>query len=295
LPVQVNRNGLRTIAVGTPEARTERFEYYRNNRTVASINGENERTEFQYDAVGNTIRQTQAPGLPEARTTLYEYDRDNRLAVTTDPTGLRTECSHDGAGNKIEVIQARGVFGLERHAFYSYDLDNRLTQSIDALGGVTSYQYDALGNQTRIVNANGGVQINTFDALGRMVTSLSAGGVLTRNSYDLRNNIASTTQSWADGSDARVTQYSVDLLNRQIRVTDGEGYSTNITYDKFGNQTRIEHGLYTADARQRRLRRSQGRARHSAIEQLRVRQCRPHAVDHRRRRQPGHLRLRRRR
>src|SRR5262249_27246153 len=125
-----------------------------------------------------------------------------------------------------------------------YDLDNRLTKVTDPMGAVTSYQYDAMGNQTRIVNADGAMQVNTFDALGHSLTSLSATGVLIKNAYDLRGNLISTTQSFADGSDARVSTYAYDLLNRQIQVTDGEGFSTSITYDAFGNQTGITHGQY---------------------------------------------------
>src|SRR5262249_47817204 len=68
--------------------------------------------------------------------------------------------------------------------------------------------------------------------------------VLTRNTYDRRDNVLSTTQSFADLSDARTTTYAYDLLNRQTRATDGEGFSTTFVYDAFGNQTAITHGQY---------------------------------------------------
>src|SRR5262249_4127803 len=117
-------------------------------------------------------------------------------------------------------------------------------QITDPQGGVTSYEYDALNNRTRSTDANGGVQQNTFDAIGRGVSSLSAGGILTRNTYDRRDNILSTTQSFADLSDARTTTYTYDLLNHQTRSTDGEGFSTTFVYDAFGNQTSITRGQY---------------------------------------------------
>src|SRR6266540_4002390 len=237
-----------TVAAGLPEARTETFTYDRNNRQIAAVDAAGERTEYAYDAAGNRVRLTQAPGLPEERSNLFIYDRDNRLAQAIDALGTATAYRYDGAGNKIETVQAQGLLGQERHTSYVYDRDNRLTQITDPVGGVTRYEYDVLGNQTSITDANGGVQQNSFDAIGRVVSSLSAGGVLTRNTYDRRDNILSTTQSFADLSDARATTYVYDLLNRQTRVTDGEGFSTSIAYDVFGNQTSITHGQYLVAA-----------------------------------------------
>jgi len=233
-----------TQAFGLPEARTESFSYDRNNRLVSGTNAAGETTTYAYDAAGNRVRITQAPGRPEERSNVFVYDRDNRLFQGIDGVGTLTEYHYDGAGNKIETVQAKGVAGQERHTLYVYDKDNRLAQVTDPEGGVTRYEYDVLGNQTRITDANGGVQQNTFDAIGRVVSSLSAGGVLTRNTYDRRDNILSTTQSFADLSDARTTTYAYDLLNRQTRSTDGEGFSTSFVYDVFGNQTSITRGQY---------------------------------------------------
>ncbi|WP_346837593.1 DUF6531 domain-containing protein [Microbulbifer sp. SAOS-129_SWC] len=237
-----------TVAVGSAEARTESFEYDKNNRQTARINGELERTEFTYDGAGNRTAVTVAPGLPEEQSTHYEYDLDNRQVALVDGEQMRVEYVYDGTGNKLETIQAVGVPGVERHTYYDYDLEGRITRVQDPMGGITQYEYDVLGNQTRILDANGGEQVNTFDQLGRMLTSLSAGGTLTVNSYDQRGNILSTTQSFADGSDARTSTYAYDLLDRQTAVTDGEGYTTSIEYDAFGNQTQVTVGQYLVDA-----------------------------------------------
>lgn len=234
----------RTDAAGTAAERTSTSEYDGNNRRTAEVNGEGERTESTYDGAGNRTSLTLAPGLPEQRTNTFAFDRDNRLVATVDGEGVRTEYRYDGAGNKVETVQAVGLGAQERHSLYDYDLDSRLVQITDPLGFVTTYEYDVLGNQTRIVDANGGVQVNTFDAIGRHVSTLSAGDILTVNTYDLRGNTLSTTQSFGDGSDARTTTYTYDLLDRQVLVTDPEGYSTRIDYDDFGNQTLVTHALY---------------------------------------------------
>lgn len=232
-----------TMAAGTATAETATFAYDGDNRETSSTDATGGITTYAYDAAGNQIKITQAAGLAESRTNSFVYDRANRLVSATDVVGTVTRYQYDGAGNKVLTIQAVGTTG-QRQSAYAYDLDNRLVQVTDPMGGVTHYQYDAQGNQTRIVDANGGVQVNTFDATGHALSSLSAGGVLTRNTYDQRGNVISTTQSFADGSDARTSTYAYDALNQQTEVTDGEGFSTSIVYDDFGNQVSITHGQY---------------------------------------------------
>ena len=232
-----------TLAAGTSAARTSSLTYDGDNRETAATDATGTITSYTYDAAGNQIQVTQAVGFAEQRTNTFVYDKTGRLVSATDASGTVTQYQYDGAGNKVLTVQAAGT-SQQRQTSYAYDLDNRLVQVTDPAGAVTRYGYDAQGNQTRIVDANGGVQINTFDALGHSLTSLSAGGVLTRNTYDLRGNLISATQSFANGTDARTTTYAYDLLNRQTEVTDPEGFSTSIGYDDFGNQVSIVHGEY---------------------------------------------------
>jgi YD repeat-containing protein len=232
-----------TVAAGTSAARTATYAYDGDNRQISAVDPTGATTTYSYDAAGNRTGVTQAVGLPEARTNSFVYDRANRLVSATDALGVVTQYQYDGVGNKLATIQAAGTT-QQRKTSYSYDLDDRLTRVTDPVGAVTQFQYDAQGNQTRITDANGGVQVNTFDALGHLVSGLSAAGVLTHNTYDRLGNVVSTTQSFADGSDARTSTYAYDLLNRQTGVTDGEGFSTTIAYDAFGNQVSITHGQY---------------------------------------------------
>lgn len=194
--------------------------------------------------------------LITSRSTItYLYDRDNRLVQATDANGVVTKYTYDGTGNKKTATQAVGIAGMQRVTTYEYDKDNRLTKVIDpmtgAAQGITSYEYDILGNQTKIIDANGNVRINTYDMVGRLLTSTYGGATASpttdlklTNTYDKRGNILTATQSFANNSGARKTSYKYDLLNRQTDITDGEGFTTTITYDKFGNQTKIVNGRY---------------------------------------------------
>ncbi len=238
-----------TLAKGTSEERVESFTYDGTNRLATQTNAEGEVTRFEYDGSGNQTSIIVAQGLPEERRIRTEYDRDHRVLAEVDGNGVRTEYRYDGMGNRIEVIQAVGIVGQERHSFYTYDSDGNLLSVTDPLGGITRFEYDATGNQTKITDANNAVTENTYDALGRLLTTITGvggprGGVKVENEYDARNNIVKTTQSFADGTDARVTTYTYDKADRQTLVTDGEGFSTRFSYDSFDNQVKIETGLY---------------------------------------------------
>ncbi|WP_217349813.1 LysM peptidoglycan-binding domain-containing protein [Polaromonas sp. A23] len=180
------------------------------------------------------------------------YDRNSRIKTATDANGVTTAYTYDGMGNKLTATQAVGVSGQQRITSYDYDKDNRLIKVTDPMTFVSSFQYDVLGNQTRVTDVNGSIRLNTFDQLGRLIKTVYGSGLatpaatdlMTVNVYDRRGNIVLATQSWGNGTDPRTTTYSYDFRSRKTVVTDGEGFSTRIGYDLFGNQISITHGLY---------------------------------------------------
>jgi len=240
-----NRTSI-TLAPGQPEQRRQTFEYDGENRLVAEVDGAGVRTEYRYDAVGNKVETIQAKGVAgEERHTLFFYDTDDRLTSVVDPVGYaransdaaefqswRTAHGYAAAAAALTGAQVTAIYDTQR----------------------TRYDYDDAGNRSRITDANGVVTQNTFDIAGRILTNIVGvggphGGVKTSNEYDAFGNVVKTTQAWADdGSDARITTYQYDRLDRQTTVIDAEGYSTRFSYDAFGNQTKVERGLFELTA-----------------------------------------------
>ena len=232
----------KVLAAGTAAQRSERFEYDRDNRLVAQVNAKGEQTRFVLDAAGNRVRVLQATGLAEARDNRYEYDRDNRQTAFVDGTGSRTEYRYDGAGNRVESRQAVGVAGVEKTTRYVYDQDNRLVEVVSPKGASTRYEYDVLGNKVRVVDGNGGETRRSFDVQGRVVGEITPEGVVMTLRYDSHGNMVERTRG------SETTHFKYDAKGRQVEITDGEGFTTRITYDRFDNQTRIERGLYLVAA-----------------------------------------------
>lgn len=260
----------------------------KTGRLLAQVDGNGVRTEFEYDASGNQTRILVAPGTTAEREETFSWSSDNQLIEENrfvNGAWITTQHRYDNEGNKIETIQAVGE-ASERHTLFRYDGDDQPSaivapegwaraNSDDAIyqswrsdngysaaaAGLsdadveailatmtTEYEYDLDGNQTRIVDPDGTVTVNTFIE-GRLATNLVGAnlgdaGILTTNTYDVRGNLTSTTISFADGSDARTTIYEYDLDNRLVALTDPEDFTTTYEYDAFDNQTAVIVGQY---------------------------------------------------
>jgi YD repeat-containing protein len=93
-------------------------------------------------------------------------------------------------------------------------------------------------------DALGRVTTQTFDSMGRVLSTLTPDGKLTTNVIDLCGLVASSTVSAADGTDARTTVNTYDLMDRRIATTDALGYTSTATYNLFGEATGTTTGAY---------------------------------------------------
>lgn len=195
-------------------------------------------TYFQYDEVGNVIKQTDANG----NVIQYEYDAMNRRSAMINANGYKTLFKYDLAGRLINTIDANGNITINH-----YDGLGRLTSVVTEEGRTTKFQYDANGNQTHMIDANavadptrenseGATVFTKYDELNRPIEVQDALDQITITTYDLLGNITSITDA-----EGQMTKFIYDDLGRLVETVDpieetGTDKTDQITlYDEVGN------------------------------------------------------------
>ena len=200
---QFGRNTKITFAKGTSKQVEQSFEFDAAGNQTAFINENEDRTEFEYDAL-------------------------NRLTMTRDALGFVTTFDYDDAGNLIESEDAAG--NMVRN---NYDNINRLVFSADGLGNETLYAYDRADNLIQTTDPVGNVTRNIYDRRDRLARTIDPDGGSARFTYDLNDNMLSLT----DPVNNR-TQFVYDSQERLIREIDPLGAATNYRYDSADNMVR---------------------------------------------------------
>jgi RHS repeat-associated protein len=229
---------------------TNRFEYDKLGNVTASIDPNNNRTEYKYDVLNRRIEVKDAQGnitktaydkvgnVISATDALnhsinFEYDALDRLIHITDALGNISTRAFDRVGNLLGVTDALG-----HTTTYGYDNLNRQISTTDALGQTKLVAYDAVDNLINLTNELGQVTGFTYDALNRLTRITDALGHTQTMVYDSESNVRSIT----DGLGNK-TSYDYDALNRQVKVTDAKGGITSTSYDAVGNLAKITDSI----------------------------------------------------
>lgn len=145
-------NLLGSLTLINPVAGPDRKFYYTNKNFLDyEVHPEtnNEKTDYEYDNVGNVISKTDANG-DEIE---YIYDRINRLEKIIYPSGTDTEFVYDNANNRERMTDSSGTYT------YEYNSNNRLKKKTSVIDGQTyeiSYDYDNKGNMDEITYSSSG-------------------------------------------------------------------------------------------------------------------------------------------
>jgi len=215
---------------------------------------------YEYDYMGNCIRQTAENSPHINHVTTYLYDAANRLIRQVEgpsDSNLTTSYVYNGAGNVIQQTTPQG--NVIRNA---YDKANRLVNQSDSVGPLVSYDYDENGNIIRKTDGLGHTWRYTYDGADRLTAVYdplveSPADKFTAYNYDENGNIIQE----ADNEDS-VTTYTYDGLDRRIKLShDPCDLAVEITYayDSAGNLIRIndDNGnatTYEYDAANRKIR-----------------------------------------
>ncbi|HOB54327.1 MAG TPA: RHS repeat-associated core domain-containing protein [Acidobacteriota bacterium] len=229
-------------------------------------------TSFEYDGVGNLVRQTDALGHYRSmeydlnrnlvavtdemgRVTRFVYDAANRQTavigpdpqVLGGPDGPRTDMDYDAAGRVIARTDPLG-----RVIRFEYDPAGRLTAQVDALGGRTEFTYDAAGNRTAVTDANGHTTAFTYDALNRLLTETDPLNRIHSRTYDAAGRLSSTTDA-----EGQTITYDYDAAGRLLTKHYPDATQETYAYDSNGNLLQAINPAvamsYTYDARNLQL------------------------------------------
>ncbi|MFC3739289.1 RHS repeat-associated core domain-containing protein [Paractinoplanes deccanensis] len=190
--------------------------------------------------------------------TVLTYHASGQPATQTNPDGgvVRNTYTTGGEGATGGGLVPAGLPATStdprgKVTTYAYYANGDLASVTAPSGLVTAYTYDAIGRKTSEKQVsdsfpNGVTTTYTYDGMGRLLTRIdpattdAVGGKAHRQrttyTYDADGNAVTMEVADASGNDpARATKYDYDEHNRQIRVTDAEGYETEYGYDGFGN------------------------------------------------------------
>jgi RHS repeat-associated protein len=202
------QSGVNQLVITTASGGAEPFEMIFPVTRVGSMA---EQEDYQYDALGNLSRRTDALG----RDTVYQFDALGRISWADGPAlGDATQFEYDANGN--------------------------LTQMIDLGVGTTEYEYDELDRLTKIIMPNGlGTVQYGYDAAGRVASITYPDGSSVGYAY----NAAGQLWTVIDGSD--VTTYTYNAAGQLATMTMPNGVLATYVFDQYGRLTEL---AYTKDA-----------------------------------------------
>ena len=217
-----------------------------------------------YNLAGELISQARSGAVAGqgTSTTSFVYDSQGRLRVSIDPTGLKTQYLYDRVGRKVADIAADGSL-----VEYVYNSDDRLVRTIRYKSALTSGQIasltDSAGKPTTVELASvrpvadaavDQWEWRIYDAAGRLVETIDARGAVTEFSYDGASRLVSTygyanlltiatlksspptskVLPTAAPAFDRLTRNFYTGADRLAGTLDGEGFLTQLIYDKAG-------------------------------------------------------------
>ena len=226
-----------------------------------------------YDARGNVIQRTD----PLGHVTRFTFDARDNVLARIDPLGHMTTYTYDDRNNVLSVSDA-----LSGTVAFTYNERNQVLTKTDARGGVTTKTYDDRGNLIRETDAAGGTTTHAYDANGNQIRSTSAAGAATTYAHDAAGNIVRTVTPLGDIIDnsrdangnivtetrtrlvngvteAAITRFTYDALNRRIRIINAGGAVHEATYTTAGqlatrNDPCCGPTIFTYDELDRRVR-----------------------------------------
>lgn len=193
-------------------------------RSLAIIDSNGGRTEFQYDANGRLSKRVAQDGTSVSQV----VDAAGNLVSVTNELGATIDYDYDAMGRLVRVLQPPPESGAPRPStLYNYGSLGNLVNQIDALGRKSQYEYDNAGRVTRKLLPDGSSQVMEYNPAGQIIRLTESDGVTTSFSYDLAGRL-----SQRSSSTGLVETITYNLSGDRLSTNDARGASQ---YSYFGN------------------------------------------------------------
>ena len=223
---------------------SQKYSYYFNTGNKrAEVDGNGNRTEYEYDSVERLIKETFADGTTKKYSYVDSVNENSRIEYI-DPNGNRYLYEYDILGNltNYSVYDKEKWNSLEKNEF---DFRGNKVKTIDSNGQSARFVYDS-GDRvvkkeyyekdtSRKESLSLVYNYITEAGLWQTLTITDEEGYQTKYSYDILDRLVEEKVSPAkDNSVSYVTTYAYDYEGRQTSVTDAKGGKTHYVYDDLG-------------------------------------------------------------
>ena len=188
---------------------TKTYEYYKNGKIKNVTDNEGRKTEYQYDADGNTSQEKVYTETENYIVTDYRYNHLGKIA------------------EKTEYIKAG-------------DLEGNDINSTGDVSVITAYTYDQNGNLETMTTLDNVTTTYTYDNMNNQ-TGVSKPGM---DEYGNQTNISSSTKYDWQGqpveeidANGNITKYTYDQRGLLVKITDAANQTTAFYYDRAGRKT----------------------------------------------------------
>jgi RHS repeat-associated protein len=216
-------------------ANNQLWQYFYSGLRTDLVDPLGNTTTRYFNSYGRVLKQID----PLGKETVAEFDGLERNTKTTLPEGNSTELTYDGKDNVTQITlrpKPGSLLAPITRQFAYHPTWNQVSSATDALGRVTTYNYDnATGHLLSVVLPQVGgqspVKSYTYNNQGQVTTTTDPTGMVNRVSYDpATGDILASIED--DGGLAITTNTGYDAVGNRINITDPNGHTTTMTYDK---------------------------------------------------------------
>ncbi len=191
------------LTVTDPRGKITTNEYDDLYRLTKVRRPDNSTKEYEYDRVGNKVKEIEIPTVGERNTTRYFYN------------------SYD----KLKEVREPGITGSTK---YYYNPQGSMVRKEMANGLETHYEYNNLGQLVEETKPGNETTTFTYDTAGNLLISINPLGVKVVNRYNSNNQVESVEYFGLDESGNyaaipdEIISYSYDRVGNRLSVVKGK-------------------------------------------------------------------------